>query len=428
MRGGEHKEKGLILRCFEEIMKKTEEKGGIFIEVLVLFKENTFDLLSEETLELRESRNIRKTRVSNLNEVKNVWDLSNFRLNSLSSQLNEPNLKEKAVLSFSFINGEDFMSKFTIFRLGDLSEQSPEAKSLRKFLNNTSNKAQDQESILTYKLANENYMKLGLLTVISPQSPLENIRFYLDFTQKIATSGPKILKPPKSPTYNNEFLRKTPETQAFSKEKLKENDFDRDFTNLIDRYKRSKLLIDSLPRKNNEKTAIFNKTIGPLANIEQDIMKLKSHIAEKLENSAKKNDFQQKNKKFEGFNEKNLYPETTKGSLKQLKGAFMEKEAILTEKVETLRRNNEDLKENLREYMEKKDELERENREREELLDEFGEKARELEKGLLEEREISREIKEKYEEIRREKEGLLARNEEIERKYEKKAQKVNSLK
>lgn len=409
----------------------------------MLYKENTYDLLVEDSLDRRESRISKKIRVSSLNELKNVWDLATFKLGSLASQINDPSLKDKGHLILSFSLEENITIKYSVIRLGDLgSEQSVESKGLKRLFGL---KSPEAESILAYRLQNENYSKLSLLTVLSHQSPLESNRFYLEFSQKLTpNSNLNPLKPPKSPTYRNhqtDFAAKSPESLAFTREKAKGEDLDRDFSNLIERYNKSKQLIESLPRKpldrtqkTNEKSTILmnNKPLGSLVGIEQDIMRLKSHIAEKLESSGKKDQGLMRSRvgMTENTSTKSKVAEKQQvgGSLSKLKNAFQEKETMLLEKLEYQRRINEELRTGLREYVERKDALEREGLEKDSMVQGLGERVHELEEVLMKEREVSGVFREKGEELRRENEKLAGKLEELERKFQKKAQKVNSLK
>ena len=412
----------------------------------MLYKENTYDLLVEDSLDRRESKISKKIRVSKVNELKNVWDLATFKLGSLASQIHDPNLKDKGHLILSFSLEENTNIKYSVIRVGDLgSEQSVESRGLRRFFGL---KSQEAESILAYRLQNENYSKLSILTVLSNQSPIESNRFYLEFSQKLtpnSNSNLNPLKPPKSPTYRNhqtEFPAKSPESLAFTREKAKGEDLDRDFSNLIERYNKSKQLIESIPRKpldrtqkTNEKSTILmnnNKPSGSLVGIEQDIMRLKSHIAEKLESSGKKDQGIMKSRVglTENTSTKSKLVEKAQGggSLAKLKNAFQEKETMLVEKLEYQRKINEELRTGLREYVERKDALEREGLEKDSMVQGLGERVHDLEEALMKEREVSGVFREKGEELRRENEKLAGKLEELDRKFQKKTQKVNSLK
>lgn len=369
--------------------------------------------------------------------------MATFKLGSLASQINDPSLKDKGHLILSFSLEEETSVKYSVIRLGDLvSEQSVESKGLRRFFGL---KSPEAESILAYRLQNENYSKLSLLTVLSHQSTLESNRFYLEFSQKLTpNSNLNPLKPPKSPTYRNQptdFPTKSPESLAFTREKAKVEDLDRDFSNLIERYNKSKQLIESLPRKpldrtqkTNEKSTILmnNKPSGSLTGIEQDIMRLKSHIAEKLESSGKKDQGLMRSRV--GMTENTLTKsrvvekQQVGGSLSKLKNAFQEKEMVLLEKLENQRRINEELRTGLREYVERKDALEREGLEKDSMVQGLGERLNELEETLTKEKEVGGAFREKAEELRRENEKLAGKLEELERKFQKKTQKVNSLK
>lgn len=439
LRGGEGKEKGLILRAYEELinnLKFQEQNYTVSIESWVIYQENIIDLLSEESGEAQISKNkellLTKVEISSLGELKNAYDSNHFKMNKLSTQMKDPRLKEISHYLFSIVLSEASSKqstndkKLTFIRFGSISS-SHELKSLQKFINTFPDiNKKSHKTLLTYYLSEFNLKNLVILDVLSPNTSPKQLKQCLLNTRVNISNKPE--KPPISPTYKD-LLKKTPDNANFTKERIreKEGQLDKDFSNLIDRYNHSKSLIDNLGKK---KSPIFSTTAkknNEFMTLEKDILRLKSHIVEKLEatsppnlNSSQKANLNS-NVKKEEFSQ-------AKGSLKKLKGVFEEKEAILVEKCDNLKRVNEDLKENLRLYMEKKDLLEEEVRGKDSLIEEYVGHLQNYEQSLKEERDAMEDLKEKFEEILREKDALSNKNLEIMRKLEKKTKKIQMLK
>ncbi len=464
IKGGFSSEKGAIFRTYEEISNFIRFEGEnytIFIEICMIFEEKTVDLLCEEPAESQIMRKkdfskLIKISVSSVEDVKNAYDSAIFKKKRLEKYLKNQDLSKNSEFLFTFElekleknknpdekNG-DFFKKFSRLCFVRLSEAKDDfrMKSLKKFLLDFQRKnveKRDETSLLTYLLNNELNSIVFLLAI-----SLKNVRdseefFLLNFMRTIQNYNEK---PPLSPKYHkfekidklDKFDKKSEEKGFFSKEKLKEKEgkLDKDLSCLIERYNRSKNLIESL----NEKKS-FSLKKDQFSNLEKDILKLKSHIVEKLENSSKKEKFETSAKKL-GFSskkheEKKLeffpqnYPETVKNvkknGLDKLKRIFEEKEGIFIEKIEGFRRINEDLKENLRGFIEKNQNMEEEIRDKEGLLEKLQENLENCETFLRKEQGISTEIKEKCEELLRDREVIVKENEDFEKKLQKKINK-----
>ena len=362
----------------------------------------------------------------------------------------------------------DFCRKFSRMSFVRLAEAKDDfrTKSLKKFLLDFPRRnveKREETSLLTYLLNNE-LDSLFFLIAISTKNMRNSGEFFLlNFVRKLQNYNEK---PPLSPKYrdfektdkfekngkyrekleiNDKFEKfekfdkfdkfekfekmekKSEEKGFFSREKLKEKEgkLDKDLSSLIERYNRSKNLIESL----NEKKPVSSKK-DEFSSLEKDILKLKSNIVEKLENSSKKEKFATSAKKI-SFSKKDVftqnYPETVKNAkkngLEKLKGIFEEKETIFIEKIDGFRRINEDLKENLRGYVEKNEGLETEIREKEGLLEKLQESLENCEGFLRKEQGNSAEIKEKCEELFRDREVILKENEDFEKRLQKKIKK-----
>lgn len=434
MRGGEDKEKGILIRTYNELLKSSyidEEKNRIYAESAIIYNENIIDLLTDEPGEnqifskKRKNTKNKKIQISSLGELKNIFDLAHLKIRKIGEQLQDRDFFKKVHFEFSLSIEKENVSRFTIIRLKDDLFSEYELKKLKGYLSqyalvNFPEKNEDH-SLFTYYLSEKNFNHIVIANIFTPMALPKSLKNLITLTINSINNNNRN---PSTPHYKETLSKNLTLSNSNSNNyKEKKMLIDKDISTLLERYNNSKKMMESLPIKQpiNE-----NKQ---LMSLEKDILRLKSQVIDKLESTTSPKPNAETIMKISEITTPKNYPETTnKNSFQKLKAAFEEKEKLLLEKLENFKRINENLKENLKNYVEKKDSLEEELREKDGFIDELERNMKNYEDLIRNEREINNELKEKINELDKDRESQAIKYDDLQKNMEKKAQKIQLLK
>lgn len=433
LRGGEDKEKGILIRTYNDLIKScyfNDDTNKVYAESAIIYNENIIDLLCDEPGEKqilsKKSRNNKNTKIgiSSLGELKNIFDLANMKIKKMGEQLQDRDFFKKVHFEFSLLVEKENVARFTLIRLKDDLFSEYELKKLKGYLNqyafvNSPEKKEDH-SLFTYYLSEKNFNHLAVANVFTPMAVPKSLKNFITLTTNSINNNNS--KNPSTPHYKETISRNLTLSNS-NNYKEKKMLLDKDISTLLERYNNSKKMMENLPVK---QTTNENKQ---LVNLEKDILRLKSQVIDKLESTASPKPNAETIMKISEINSPKNYPETTtKNSFQKLKTAFEEKEKLLLEKLENFKRINENLKENLKNYIEKKDALEDDLREKDGFIDELEKNMRNYEELIRNEREINNELKEKINELDKDRESQTIKYNDLQSVLEKKSQKIQLLK